>query len=223
MSILSEAWAIIPAFASNDSWEINQALRTQGAWVFGSILLLLGSMFVLWLYKRVPLLDKHLERTIMVYSYLLIAAIIFVEVFRRFAMNQQVPWSTTVPPLLFMIMAWYGCAYNVRLRTHLSFAEFRTMMPRLGQMITLALDAVLWFGFCVIVFTATMRVTALSATNFQIVSGTDNVMLWWFLVTIPVAFVLMSARVLENLLEDIARYKSGEPLIKQAIIGEEPA
>lgn len=223
MSILSEAWAIIPAFASTDSWEINQALRTSGAWVFGGILLLLGSMLVLWIYKLVPLLDKHLERTIMVYSYLLIAAIIFVEVFRRFAMNQQVPWSTTVPPLLFMIMAWYGCAYNVRLRTHLSFAEFRMMMPRLGQMITLGLDAMLWFGFGVIVFTATMRVTALSATNFQIVSGTDNVMLWWFLVTIPVAFVLMSARVLENLLDDIANYKSGEPLIKQAIIGEEPA
>ncbi|WP_294606938.1 TRAP transporter small permease [uncultured Roseovarius sp.] len=223
MSIMSEAWAIIPAFASNDSWEINQALRTTGAWLFGGTLLLLGSALVLWLYKLVPFLDKHLERSIMVYSYLLIAAIIFVEVFRRFALNQQVPWSTTVPPLLFMIMAWYGCAYNVRLRTHLSFAEFRVMMPRIGQMACLVLDSMLWYGFCVIVFTATMRVTALSATNFQIVGGTDNIMLWWFLITIPVAFVLMGARVLENLMDDIANYKSGEPLIKQAIIGEEPA
>ena len=223
MSIMSEAWAIIPAFASNDSWEINQALRTTGAWLFGGTLLLLGSALVLWLYKLVPFLDKHLERSIMVYSYLLIAAIIFVELFRRFALNQQVPWSTTVPPLLFMIMAWYGCAYNVRLRTHLSFAEFRVMMPRIGQMACLVLDSMLWYGFCVIVFTATMRVTALSATNFQIVGGTDNIMLWWFLITIPVAFVLMGARVLENLMDDIANYKSGEPLIKQAIIGEEPA
>ena len=118
-----------------------------------------------------------------------------------------------------MIMAWFGAAFNVRLRTHLSFSEFRNMMPRAGQMACLVLDAVLWFGFAVIVLVTTTRLTALSASNFQVVLGTDNVMQWWFLITAPLSFLLMSARVIENLWDDIRNWVKDEPLIEQAVIG----
>jgi hypothetical protein len=44
-------------------------------------------------------------------------------------------------------------------------------------------------------------------------------MQWWFLITIPIAFMLMAGRVFENLFEDWGNYRKGEPLIKQAVIG----
>ncbi|WP_281955246.1 TRAP transporter small permease [Pseudophaeobacter arcticus] len=221
MALWSEISDIFRAFASQDSWEIRNALKTEGAWVFGTIATALSGLIMLWIYKLLPWLDRHLERTVMVYSYLAIALIIFWGVIDRFIFSNQQPWSTTIPPLLFMIMAWFGAAFNVRLRTHLSFAEFRTMMPRAGQLACLMLDAVLWFVFAVIVLVTTARMTALSASNFQIVLGTDNVMQWWFLITAPLSFVLMVARVFENLIEDIANWRSGAPLIKQAVIGGE--
>ncbi|UWQ90308.1 TRAP transporter small permease subunit [Aliisedimentitalea scapharcae] len=219
MALWSEISDIFSAFASQDSWEIRNALKSNGAWVFGAVATALGGLAVMWIYRLVPWLDRHLERTIMVYSYLAIAFIIFWGVIDRFIFSNQQPWSTTIPPLLFMIMAWFGAAFNVRLRTHLSFAEFRTIMPRGGQMACLTLDAVLWFIFSVIVLVTTARMTALSASNFQIVLGTDNVMQWWFLITAPMSFLLMAARVFENLFEDIANFRSGDPLIKQAVIG----
>lgn len=215
----SEAIDILRAFASQDSWEIRNALTTNGAWVLGAIATAAGGLLVMWMYRLVPWLDRHLERTIMVYSYLIIAFIIFWGVIDRFVFSNQQPWSTTIPPLLFMIMAWFGAAFNVRLRTHLSFAEFRSVMPRWGQMACLGLDAVLWFVFAVIVVVTTTRLTALSASNFQIVLGTDNVMQWWFLITVPLSFLLMAGRVFENLADDIAHWQSGEPLITQAVIG----
>ena len=219
MALWSEIGAIIGAFASGDSWEIRNALQADGAWAVGTVATALGGLAMMWVYRMVPWLDRHLERTIMVYSYLAIAFIIFWGVIDRFVFSNQQPWSTTIPPLLFMIMAWFGAAFNVRLRTHLSFAEFRTVMPRKGQLACLTLDAVLWFVFCVIVLVTTSRLTALSASNFQIVLGTDNVMQWWFLITVPLSFLLMAARVFENLIEDIANYRSGAPLIRQAVIG----
>ncbi|GHA58600.1 hypothetical protein GCM10008927_25300 [Amylibacter ulvae] len=219
MAILSGIGDIFSAFASQDSFEIRNALKSDAAWVFGTMATAISGLLVLWIYKKVPLLDRHLERTIMVYSYLAIAFIIFWGVIDRFVFSNQQPWSTTIPPLLFMIMAWFGAAFNVRLRTHLSFSEFRTIMPRAGQMACLILDAVLWFTFSVIVLVTTARMTALSASNFQIVLGTDNIMQWWFLITAPMSFVLMAARVFENLFEDIANFRSGQPLIKQAVIG----
>jgi TRAP-type transport system small permease protein len=219
MALWSEISDILSAFATQDSWEIRNALKSDAAWIVGTIATALGGLLVMWIYRKVPLLDRHLERTIMVYSYLAIAFIIFWGVIDRFIFSNQQPWSTTIPPLLFMIMAWFGAAFNVRLRTHLSFAEFRTAMPRSGQMACLLLDATLWFVFTVIVLVTTTRVTALSASNFQIVLGTDNVMQWWFLITAPMAFVAMAARVFENLADDIRNWRSGEPLIKQAVIG----
>lgn len=219
MSIWADIGAIFSALLTRDSFEIRTALASDAAWIVGAGVTALGGLAVMAIYRAVPFIERHLERTIMVYSYLAIALIIFRGVVNRFVFNDQSPWSTTIPPLLFMIMAWYGAAYNVRLRTHLSFNEFRIAMPRAGQMVCLWLDAILWFGFAVIVVTTTSRLVALSASNFQIVLGTDNVMQWWFLLTAPVAFILLAGRVFQNLAEDIQNWRTGDPLIRQAVIG----
>ncbi|MDO6480979.1 TRAP transporter small permease [Shimia thalassica] len=219
MALWSDVGTIFSAFASLDSYEIRNSLKPDAAWVFGTMATAVLGLVMMWIYKAVPWLDRHLERSIMVYSYLAIAFIIFWGVIDRFVFSNQQPWSTTIPPLLFMIMAWFGATFNVRLRTHLSFAEFRTAMPRTGQLACLTLDAVLWFIFAVIVVVTTMRATALSASNFQIVLGTDNTMQWWFLITVPFSAILMTARVFENFADDIRNYRNGNPMIKQAVIG----
>lgn len=220
-SIFGDAAAVVAAILSGDSWEMKQAFGGSGIWLIGLIGVLFGAWLIAKIYQLVPFIDKHLERVLMVWSYLLIAGIIFVEVFRRFILNEQVPWSTTLPPYLFLIMTWFGCAYNVRLRTHLAFSEFRTNMPRAGQMLCLSLDAVLWFGICWVVVVTSSRVVANSAANFQIMLGTDNVMQWWFLISVPISFVMLAARAYQNLSEDIANFRSGEDLISTAVIGGE--
>lgn len=215
----SDIAAIFAALATQDSWEIRNALRSDMAWLLGLVTLLIGGFLVAQIYQRVPFIERVFERTIMVVAYLSIAFIIFWGVVDRFVFSNQQPWSTTIPPLLFMIMAWFGAAFNIRKRTHLSFSEFRTAMPRAGQFACLWLDAILWFGFALILFVTTCRQTALSASNFAIVLGTDNTMLWWFLITAPGAAVLMAGRAIQNITDDIRNWRSGAPLIKQAVIG----
>ncbi|WP_170347149.1 TRAP transporter small permease [Ruegeria atlantica] len=219
MSLWADIGAIFSAFLSQDSFEIQLALESDAAWIVGAVVAAMGGLLVMLIYRKVPLIERQLERSVMVYSYLAIALIIFWGVIDRFVFNDQEPWSTTIPPLLFMVMAWFGASYNVRLRTHLSFSEFRTAMPRGGQLACLFLDAVLWFIFAVIVIVTTSRLVALSASNFQIVLGTDNIMQWWFLLAAPLSFFLMVGRVFQNLADDLHNWKTGEPLIKQAVIG----
>lgn len=219
MSYLDDIGAILAALAAQDARGIREALKSDATWVLGLIVALAGGWLIAMIYKRVPLLDRHLERTFMVGSYLAIAFIIFWGVVDRFVFSNQQPWSTTIPPLLFMIMAWFGATYNVRVRSHLSFTEFRSRMGRSAQMACLCLDNILWMAFSVIVIVTTARAAALSASNFQIVLGTDNVMQWWFLLTAPFAFLLMAARVVENFWEDLENYRNGDELIKQTVIG----
>ncbi len=219
MSIMTDVGEIISAVASNDAWMIRESLQSNAAWYLGAVVALVGGLALAAMYRALPFVERHLERTIMVVAYLAVALIIFWGVIDRFVFSSQLPWSTTIPPLLFMIMAWFGATYNVALRTHLSFAEFRSRMPRAGQFACLMLDAVLWFVFSVVVMVTTARAAALSASNFQIVLGTDNTLQWWFLITAPIAFLLMAARTFQNLFEDISNWRSGRPLIKQAVIG----
>jgi hypothetical protein len=44
-------------------------------------------------------------------------------------------------------------------------------------------------------------------------------MKWWFYVTVPMAFTLMSGRVVGNWLEDWHNYRTGQVIINQAVIG----
>ena len=175
--------------------------------------ILIGIPVLMILFERKP------EQTIVVYSYIVMAAIIFIGVIQRFGFNAQVPWSTTIPPLLFMIMAWYGATLNIRLRTHLSFSEFRTKFGRGGQFFWLTFDNILWLIFCIIVVTTTARATVNTYDNFAIVLGTDDIMRWWFMFTMPLCFILLATRAIENIIEDYKKYQGDGPMIEQAVIG----
>ncbi|MFK8032781.1 MAG: TRAP transporter small permease [Hyphomicrobiales bacterium] len=213
---------VISAVLSNDAWELSNAIsNNMGIWPLGLIVLLVLGVAILILYRMVPPIERYLEPTVMVTTYLLMGGIIFAGVIQRFFLDGQPSWSSTMPAWLFLIMAWFGCGYNVKLRTHLAFSEFRSNMSRNMQMFCLSLDAVLWIVFSWIVFVTGIRVTANSASNFSIVPGTDDTMQWWFLIVLPLSFALLTARALENWLTDYRNYKSGSTLISQAVIGGE--
>ena len=57
----------------------------------------MGGFVIMLIYRAVPFVERHFERSVMVYSYLAIALIIFWGVIDRFVFNDQEPWSTTIP------------------------------------------------------------------------------------------------------------------------------
>ncbi len=205
--------AIFSATLDGDTWMLKDALDHWSAYVLGIVFLLIGAFLVRAIFKMFPLFDRHFERTILIVSYLAIGMIIFVEVIRRFVFQSQAAWSTTLPPYLFLIMTWMGCAYNAKLRSHLSFDEVRSRMPRLGQFICLSIDAFLWLTFSLIVVVTSVKQSINSASNFQVLLGTDDVMQWWFYAWVPFSWVLLSARVVDNYINDIAAFKNDEKLI----------
>jgi TRAP-type C4-dicarboxylate transport system permease small subunit len=162
--------------------------------------------------RALRLVDSHIEKAIILVNYVVMTAIIFVEVIRRFVFNEQAAWSSTIPIYLFLWIVWIGCAYNVRIRAHLRFDELRTRLPRPAQFACLLLDAALWIVFSVIVIVYSTQQVLLSYDNFAIVQGTDNVMQWWFYIATPFAFALLIVRVLQNSAEDIRAYRSGDAL-----------
>lgn len=220
MSIWADMSTIVTSTLAGDiNFKVVQAYRSDAAWLVFGPLTVIGAILVNYVYKIWPWFERNFERMIAVTAYIIIALIIFVGVIERFVLSTQVPWSTTIPPLVFMIMSWYGCSYNIKLRTHLSFSEFRSNMSPTAQYYCLVMDNVLWFIFCIICVTTMSRITVNTYDNFAIVLGTDGIMRWWFIVTMPVCFVLMAGRVLNNAIIDRTRYRNKDTLIEQAVIG----
>lgn len=172
----------------------------------------------MWLLR---LIDNNIERAIILVNYLAMAGIIFVEVIRRFLLNEQAAWSTTIPIYLFLWIVWIGCAYNVKIRAHLRFDELRTRMSRPLQFACLMLDSVLWIIFSVIVIIYSVEQVQIARDNFAIVQGTDNVLQWWFYIATPFAFTLLIFRVLQNVYEDVKTYRSGGELkVHTSVFGD---
>ena len=161
--------------------------------------------------KFLRAIDANLEKTIILVNYIIMAAIIFVEVIRRFVFKEQAAWSTTIPIYLFLWVVWIGCAYNVKIRGHLRFDEVRTRLPYRAQFLCLVLDAFLWIVFSSIVIFYTTEQVLISRDNFAIVQGTDNILQWWFYIATPIAFALLIIRQLQNLAHDYRRFLNDEP------------
>lgn len=162
--------------------------------------------------------DDNTEKVIIIITYTGMAGIIFVEVFRRFVFGQQVAWSTTVPVLLFLWVTWFGCSYNIKKRSHLALTEVRERLPYKAQYACVVLDAVSWIVFALIVIYFTYEQTYLAYDNYAIVGGTDDVMMWWFYLATPLAWLLIVVRVIQNLIEDTQRFRRGEPFILQGTL-----
>ncbi len=157
-------------------------------------------------------LDENIEKVIILVNYVAMTGIIFVEVIRRFAFGEQAAWSSTIPIYLFLWITWVGCAYCCKTRSHLRFEEFRARLPYVGQFFCMILDHLTWIGFSILVIYFSLEQVQLAHDNFSIVQGTDDVMQWWFYMATPVGFGLVIYRVLQNLFEDIGRYRRGEPM-----------
>lgn len=107
MSVWSDMSTIVTATLSGDiNFKVVQAYRSDAAWFVFGPLTVVGAVLINYIYRLSPWLDRNLERTIAVTAYIIIAVIIFVGVIQRFVFSTQVPWSTTIPPLIFMIMSW---------------------------------------------------------------------------------------------------------------------
>ena len=157
--------------------------------------------------------DRNAERSLILVAYSVMTLIIVYAVFERFVLKSMVPWSTSIPIYLFLWITWIGCSQNVRKRTHLVFNDIRLRMPYNAQFACMCLDAVLWIVFGAIVLCYTVEQTRLVQMNFAIVQGTDNVMQWWFYLATPLAWTLLIVRVLQNLADDIRRWRRRQPFM----------
>lgn len=166
-------------------------------------------------------LDRNLEKTVILSAYVTCAGIVAVEVFRRYFFSVQAPWSTTVPAYMFLWLTWIGCAHGIKIRAHLSFSEVRARLSRTTQFVLMQIDNVLLLVFASLVIFYAFDLLLLQLANASVVPGTDTIPQWWFYSATPVGWSLFCFRTVQNMIQDVIDFRSGNPLKTSGeILGE---
>ena len=241
MSIFMEMWALFEPLFNGEPWNLRRTMKADktALWLIGAIITLGGGFFIYLLYRLSPLLERYLERTVMIVAYLMMAIIVCVAVLRRFVFGlieeagrmgelnfimqpfyeflkaYPLGWSQSIPPLMFMVLAWFACSYNVGTRSHLAFSELRLRLPRFGQFLCLSLDALLWITFSwILIVTSSIVVFGTNIANESAVDGTDyKLSLWYFNIMVPLSFIFLSGRAMRTWATDLSRYRNNEELV----------
>lgn len=160
---------------------------------------------MLLLKRMLRFIDDNIEKAIIISAYFMMAAIIFVEVIKRFFFHMQAPWSTQIPIYLFLILAWVGASYNAKVRTHLRFEAIRSAMGVKMRYFCSIADYVAWVTLAVIVIYVTVEQVQINRDNFSMVLGTE-IMTWYFIAVTPLGWALIFFRVTQNLIEDTRKF-----------------
>jgi TRAP-type C4-dicarboxylate transport system permease small subunit len=164
-----------------------------------------------WLGRILAWLDRHFEPFVMIIAYAGFTSIIAIEVVRRFAFHQQTTWGSEVSIHLFIWLTWFGTAWGIRNRTHLSFPGVRANMSRSSQFCLYLLDNFLWLALGVVVLYGAQKVLEVQYRFGSVIQG-SGIPMWWSYSLIPIAWALIYVRVLQDTVRLVRAYRSGATL-----------
>ncbi|MBZ9568567.1 TRAP transporter small permease [Modicisalibacter tunisiensis] len=159
---------------------------------------------------RFSVLDRRVERWVLLTFYALIITTVSVEVLRRFLLDYSSVWGEELSRYAFIYLAWIAAAAAVRDRAHIRIdvlvnlggPRVRRLAWWLSDIATLVLAIwALWLSLSPV----------MTSLQFGSVTPGLRVSQAIFLVAIPLGFLVVAGRVVQSMVMDIQRMRRGQP------------
>ena len=153
-------------------------------------------------------LNAHGERWMMLWLYAYIVLVITVEVVRRFVMDLSSLWGEETARYTFIYLTWIGAAVAIRNRSHIRIDILVNLLPPRGKAFLNVIASL-----CAIVFASVALYWSIEPVlvSFRFGSVTDGLRITkgWFLIAVPLGFMLVLGRALEALVHDLSDLRYG--------------
>jgi TRAP-type C4-dicarboxylate transport system permease small subunit len=158
-------------------------------------------------------LDQNVEIYLILIFYLYIILVVGIEVFRRFALDQASLWGEETARMAFIYLTWIGVSWGVHKRTHIRIDFIHDLISeRLTGIFYIISDlSLLAFAYYAITLTLPVIQTSL---EFGATTPALRVSRVYFLMAIPLGFVLVIIRSLQALYRDTTAVLEGRPVFK---------
>ena len=145
---------------------------------------------------------NHLEEIILVPSFMISTALVFIQVIMRYVFHNSLTWSEELVRYIYIWQTWIGVSYAVQTGSHLRITMIRDRLPAKGQQVLEILVRIIWVGFAI--FIAYQGVQAVQIIlSFGQKSSALRVPMQFCYMSIPVGMILMSIRLIEKTIREL--------------------
>ena len=163
--------------------------------------------------RLLRLLDRDAERWALLVFYTMLVVTMGVEVIRREVFAYSSIWGEEMVRYSFIYLAWIGAAAAVRERAHIRIdVLMHALGPRAKALLYVFGDLVMFGVACVALYWSFETVAV--AWKFGSVSHGLRVPMVWFLAAVPIGFALMTFRLVQSLVRDLAALRAGAPVFE---------
>lgn len=156
-------------------------------------------------------LNENAERWALLIFYTLLVATMAVEVVRREIFAYSSIWGEEIVRYAFIYLAWIGASAAVRERAHIRIdVIFNYVSPRVKALLYIFGDFVMMIIAVLALYWSFETVSV--SWKFGSVSHGLRVSMVWFLMAVPIGFGLMSFRLVQSFLRDLADLRAGRPV-----------
>ena len=158
-------------------------------------------------------IDENAERWALLVFYVLVVATMAVEVIRREVFAYSSIWGEEIVRYAFIYLAWIGAASAVRERAHIRIDVIVHYLGPRAKACLYMLGDVVMFIVALIAFYWSFETVSVS-WKFGSVSHGLRVSMVWFLVAVPLGFLLMMFRLVQSFLRDLHSLRTGKPVFE---------
>ncbi len=153
-------------------------------------------------------LNAECERWLCLVFYSMVVLTITSEVLRRFALNYSSIWGEEVARYSFIYLAWFGAALAVRNRSHIRIDVLLNLLPNRGKAaLYLFGDLASMVLACIALWVSVHPV--LTSIEFGSVTHGLRISQAWFLMAVPLGFMLIVLRLLQAMCRDLRDLREG--------------
>ena len=156
--------------------------------------------------KTVRWLDEHLEEYMVVILTSIMTILLFLQVLFRFVLNLPLAWVEEISLYSMVWLCYFGCSLAIRKREHLKMEIITNFLRPKAKKVFDLISLVLFFAFAVFVL---YHVTLLTADILQRgqVTAVLEIPKWIPYAGVPVAFLLMLIRMIQDFVRTISEMK----------------
>jgi TRAP-type C4-dicarboxylate transport system permease small subunit len=162
------------------------------------------------LLKRI---DRDLEKWLLLVFYVMLVGTMAIEVLRREILSFSSIWGEEIVRYSFIYLAWIGAAAAVKERGHIRIDVLLHYLGRRPKAV------VYIFGDIVMLIVAVIALywsfeTVLVSAKFGSVTDGLRVSKVWFLMAVPIGFLLMVWRLFQSMRRDFRSLRDGTPVFE---------
>lgn len=164
-------------------------------------------------------IDERLEPTLSFLFYIYLAAIIIIEVVRRYVFDSSTTYAEETARYAFIWLTYIACARGVKMRGHLSIDLISSRFGRAGRFAVYMLSDTCFLVLAIVVVVTSLQMVGNNIEFYQTFNGLDAPM-WLATIAVPFGWTLIGLRVIQRNRQTIRAFRAGESIEPKTFLGE---